>query len=95
MTREEAIATVEAELHRRFGNPDNPLVVDDARTIEKSYGWVLFYVTKRFMQTRRFEDMLAGNGPVVVRRDTGEMSFFGTAKPWQELVAELERAHRL
>jgi hypothetical protein len=57
---------------------DEPSIRDGA-TREEDFGWVFFYNTKRFHQTNDTRFRLAGNGPVVVDRETGHVSILGTS----------------
>ena len=42
-------------------------------TEEYSTGYVFFYNSKKFWETRDFNNSLAGNGPVLVLRETGDI----------------------
>lgn len=42
-------------------------------TEEHPIGYVFFYNTKRFWETRDLTTSLAGNGPLLVKRETGEI----------------------
>jgi hypothetical protein len=68
-----------------------PCVIADEGTIEKPYGWVFFYNTKKYLETKQVRYALAGNGPVIVNKHTGTVDFFGTHKTPLEIVAEYER----
>jgi len=74
-----------------MSTPEDPFVVVDADTIEKSFGWVFFYNSKTFLETGAFSYRLAGNGPVIVNKFNGEIEFFGTSRPPLELITEYER----
>ncbi len=66
-------------------------VIADEGTIEKPYGWVFFYNTKKYLETKQVRYALAGNGPVIVNKHTGTVDFFGTNKPPLEIVTEYEQ----
>ena len=55
------------------------LVLVDSRTIERNFGWVFFYQSKRHIETGNISDALAGNAPVVVTRADGRVRETGTA----------------
>lgn len=57
---------------------DEPSILDDA-TREEDFGWVFFYNTRRFHQTREYRFRLAGNGPIVVDRQTGHVAVLATS----------------
>lgn len=61
---------------------DNAAEIADELTIKKPYGWVFFYGGRR--------ETLAGNAPIIVDRDSGELRVTGTAKPIAIYLAEYE-----
>jgi hypothetical protein len=71
------------------------LVLLDERTQEKPYGWVFFFNTRRFVESRDLVFALGGNGPVVVERETGRITLLGSARPPEKEIAELERQRGL
>lgn len=92
LTREEAKELVYARI-----NAENPyakqvleLVIIDDETIEKEYGWVFFYQTKKYLKTGNIVDSLVGNAPYIVNKYTGELIETGTANPIEEYIAEYE-----
>lgn len=89
LTKAEALAIVESKL-QEMSTPDDPFVVLEKRTIEKPFGWVFFYNSKKFVETGEFRYRLAGNGPVIVNKHNGSVDFFGGAKPSQVIVADYE-----
>ena len=60
-------------------------------TVEKPFGWVFFYNSKKFLDTGEFRYRLAGNGPIVVNKHDGSVEFFGASRPPLEIVAEYEQ----
>jgi hypothetical protein len=69
-------------------------VVDDA-TIEKPWGWVFFYDSRRFLETGDDSSRLFGNAPIIVNATTGIASDTGTAYPVEHYISEYEREHGL
>jgi hypothetical protein len=90
LTKREALELV-SELLQPMGNARDSFVVVDKHTIEKSFGWVFFYQSKRFVETGEFRYRLAGNGPVIVNREREIVEFFGTDRPPQNVSQEYER----
>src|ERR1700691_5858897 len=90
LTKTEALEIVSEKL-AQMGSSADPFVVVDKSTIEKPFGWIFFYNSKRFVETGESRYRLAGNGPVIVNKHNGWVEFFGSAKPPQEIVAEYER----
>ena len=70
------------------------LVILDEETIEKDYGWVFFYTSRRYLETGEFRYMLAGNAPIIVEKEDGSLHELGTALPFQEYVREYEQLRR-
>jgi hypothetical protein len=69
--------------------PGTPFAIVESHTIEKPYGWIFFYQSKKFLQTGLDQDKLAGNGPVIVNKYDGTIEFLGSLTTW-ELVAEYD-----
>jgi hypothetical protein len=66
------------------------LILLDAETIERSFGWVFFYDSKRHLETGEFRDALAGNAPIVVTRADGRIHVTGTAYPVEHYLQDFE-----
>ncbi|MGY8711935.1 YrhB domain-containing protein [Bradyrhizobium sp. 18BD] len=60
-------------------------------TIAKPYGWVFFYQSREFLDTGDFSEVLVGNAPIIVDRDSLELRLTGTAKPLEHYLEEYER----
>jgi hypothetical protein len=91
LTRDDACALVMAELQKLQVASTPELVLVKDRTIERDWGWVFFYTSARYVQTRDIRDALAGNAPYLVNRHTGEVRVTGTARPIEHYIAEYER----
>jgi hypothetical protein len=72
---------------------DELIVVDEA-TIEKDYGWVFFYTSRRFIETGDICYVVAGNGPILVDRQNGTLIQLGTALPVEEYIEQYEANRR-
>ena len=92
ITFEEAKAKVEKLINKPDPHwADKPtLVVLDNQTIEKEWGWVFFYQSLEFIESGDFKDMLAGNAPYIVNRNTGEFVVTGTALPIEDYISKYE-----
>lgn len=51
-------------------------------------GWVFFYDSVRHQQTGSILDALAGNAPILVDRDTGQVYGTGTAQPAEHYIEQ-------
>jgi ribosomal protein L7/L12 len=69
---------------------DEIIVIDDA-TIEKSWGWVFFYTSRKWLETQDVRYALAGNAPLIVERADGNILSTGTAHTIDYYVANYER----
>jgi hypothetical protein len=67
-TRGQAKATADQHLRSTGAVGEDEVVILDASTIERSYGWVFVYQSKRFLETGDIMDALGGNGPIVALR---------------------------
>lgn len=58
------------------------------RTIEFELGWVFFYQTKEFIETRDRMKALIGNAPIIINKKTGEIKVTGTAHHINRYIIE-------
>ena len=54
-------------------------VLLDDETITKPFGWVFFYSSKEFLETRDYSYMLVVNAPIIIDKYSGELTETGTA----------------
>lgn len=91
LTIDKARALVIAELDRFNVGLSGPevFVVLDEHTDERPWGWIFYYTTRGFRDgDNRYA--VAGNGPFIVNRHTGEMQALLTAMPINRQIAEYE-----
>jgi hypothetical protein len=62
------------------------LALIDSATIERSFGWVFFYDSRRHIQTGNIRDAIAGNAPFVITRADGNVHETGTAQPLEHYL---------
>jgi len=93
MDKAEAQSLIEKEL-ARDQNSHQPIdvVVLEKETIERDWGWVFFYQSKKYMETGKFRDGLAGNAPYIVNRKSGQITLTGTAHPIEHYIHEYEQS---
>jgi hypothetical protein len=60
------------------------------RAIAKSYGWVFFWDSREFIETKNPRKRIAGNAPVIVDRVDGEVRVTGTAEPLEYYLSKYE-----
>lgn len=68
---------------------DEPMILDEY-TVEREFGWVFFYDSRKHQETQSFEFALAGNAPVIVNRIDGFLHSTGTAFPTEHYIREYE-----
>ncbi len=59
-------------------------------TLKRPYGWVFFWQSRAYLETRDWKKMLGGNAPIIVDRVNGEVRVTGTALPLEKYLAEYE-----
>lgn len=72
------------------GSDEYELVLMDEYTIEKPYGWIFSYNTKKFLLTKDYGDALVSNGPVIVNKETGSLTPIGGGPFMKEEIREYE-----
>jgi hypothetical protein len=94
ISREKARELALAKIRSKWSvRDDEPSIADDA-TREEKFTWIFFYNSKRFHQTKELSFRLAGNGPVVVDRESGEVVLLGTAGGIEHQIAQYYRQKR-
>jgi hypothetical protein len=82
---------IAAEEIARMKPPEgDQITLDDAATIERPFGWVFFYTSRRYEQTKEVSNMLFGNAPFIVDRRDGSVHYTGTGRPVERYIAEYE-----
>ncbi len=84
-TREQAHAILEQTL-----SLGRSIVIDGSATIERSWGWVFFTQSRAYMETGDPSEMLAGNAPLIVERESGRIFETGTADPLDFYLTNFE-----
>jgi len=95
MNREEARVAMMEQLRRRDVEGAKNIVIIDSETIEKPYGWIFYYDSRRYLETGDIRYKIFGHGPVVVIAATGEIIELGSARPSEEFIKELEEERHL
>lgn len=92
ITREQAQAVAASHIAELMGSNSSSCDIVDALTIESPLGWMFFYQSRRYLETRDPSDALAGNAPLIVDRLTGKVIETGTAHPPEYYLAQFEAA---
>ena len=94
MTKDDAIRIANSWLSQEriesgahvFGS-ETETAVDPENALERWYGWV-FSVRLVLQPT----EVLFGEGPLIVRRDSGEVLQLGSAAPWDDVLRTFEES---
>jgi hypothetical protein len=84
--RERALAFVSRLADQQTGD----LKLIDEATIETENVWVFSYNSARYVETRDPVHALAGNAPLIVVKQSGEVMSLGTAYPVEHYLRQLE-----
>jgi immunity protein 35 of polymorphic toxin system len=74
--------------------PGIEFVVLEEQTIEKDYGWIFQFTTRRYRETHDPGALVPGTGPLVVERDSGATAFLATSVCPEKAIEEYERRRR-
>ena len=91
MTHEDARKKVEIYLQILSEGENYALAIIEDATIEKDFGWVFFYNSKKYLETKNFSDVIVGNAPILVSKKDGELYETGTAYPIEHYIANFEK----
>jgi len=95
----EAQTLVEAELLKMSAgfDPENQIVISGIQIIARDIGWVFFYNTRAFAETRDPRFGMYGNAPIIVDKENGSLHYTGTALPIEDYIEEylMKRASNL
>ena len=75
----------------QVASPDDGWVILDDHTIERHWGWVFFYDSRKYRETGGVQFAVAGNAPFFVRRENGAVFVAGTAYPLEVYIDDFER----
>lgn len=90
LSREEARELVWHDILSRWNiEGDEPVILDEF-TIEKDFGWVFFYQSRKYIETKNFRFQLAGNAPIIVNKFDGSLNYTGTAYETDHYIKEYE-----
>lgn len=67
------------------------LIIDEDSTQERPFGWVFFWNSKEYYETRDLGKVIPGCGPIVVDRCDGSVTELMTAGPAEKFIEKYER----
>ena len=66
------------------------LIIIDKHTIELPYGWVIFYNSKKYIETGKSKYQIGGNAPYIFNKNNGSIKCTGTARAIYYYILEYE-----
>ena len=93
MKREDAERIVQEYLDSHWRHITEVEIMHD-RTIEREYGWIFLYQSKKYLETNNLRDMLIGNAPILVKH-LGETVLFPTSLRVEESIRRYEAGEAL
>jgi hypothetical protein len=84
-------ATQLAEEYVNKQSKEHNLVLLYEHTIEFESGWVFFYQTKEYTETRDISKMIADNAPFIIDREDGSLHITGTDLPIEKYIRDYVR----
>ena len=91
ITKDEARRIAAAYIREGVPTADGitPVILDE-ETLERHFGWIFFYQSQEFLETRELGARMAGNAPLIVDRDKGSVHETGTAHEVEHYLAAFE-----
>lgn len=83
-----ALEKINSYFKESKSNISYDVVVLKEETMEFEFGWVFFYQTKAFAETKNILYALRGNAPIIINKHDGSMYFTGTAYPVEKYIAD-------
>ncbi len=68
----------------KLSNIDLAILEDETMSFE--FGWVFFYQSRKYMETKDFGEMIGGNAPIIVDKFTNKTLETGTSHEVQYYV---------
>jgi hypothetical protein len=65
-------------------------VLQEDRTVERRFGWVFFYTTRKYLETRDPQYLVPGNAPLAVLRQDGSIAHLATSVPPERAIEVYE-----
>lgn len=90
ISRSAALQIAQAKINELASAAGDDFALMPNETREVDQGWVFFFNSADFVRTGNHLHALAGNGPLLVRRDGGVIAL-PSAVPWEEVVGKMAR----
>jgi hypothetical protein len=74
--------------------PGQTWSIAENHTMEIASAWIFFYNSRKYFETGNIIHKLAGNGPIFVNKETGQVQFYGSTPPLESLIEQYEKLSR-
>ncbi len=74
--------------------PGTEFVIQEDKTVEKDFGWVFLYTTRKYLETKDPRTLIPGAGPLVVERAGGTTQYLPTSLPPDKAIEEFDKRWR-
>jgi hypothetical protein len=91
LTKEQAKEIALKEILKYWNIEDDEPVILDEETMEEDFGWVFFYESRNFLDTKIFTYVLAGNAPIIVNKYDGSTHPTGTSGDIEDYIEEYRK----
>jgi len=81
-----AVETVQQYLTEQASDLQMDLEILTVNSLKADLGWVFFYSSKEFVETRNPLEGMAGNAPLVYEKKSGELHVTGTSEPIESYI---------
>lgn len=89
--KNQARKIAQEEISRMNGRSLTECALMDDQTIEFQYGWVFFYQSKKFLETKDMNFMVGGNAPFIIDKHDSSLNVTGTGQDIDYYIEEYTR----
>ncbi len=94
ITYEQARAIAEQQL-KSWSHGDIELIILESEIIEKWYGWIFCYNSKKYLETGDIMDSVVGNCPLFISKLNGEIDTYFTSYSLESMMEIHEEEFKL
>jgi hypothetical protein len=95
-SRLEALEIAQASLSTwEFNHEGDTLILLESETEETPYAWVVYWTSKLWYQTRKSKYALAGAGPFIISKQTGQVTQYSSAYATESALEKYEEERQL
>jgi len=85
-----SLSQAQALAQTALNHDDEDFVIVPGSTMEREFGWVFFYQSRRYLETGDLTERIVGNGPVIVNRITSQVTIFGSSQPIEHYIEKYQ-----